>query len=163
MDVQKVSNGTQESMIRSMLNLKGDELIPDFVLERFLKIKKLLNRIDGRLTASVMAEALLSLGFDPDLNSFDGTPAEVAKLNVEAPVEPEPEAPAEPEEPEVFPDEIPHNILADGTKVSFSRNGEPTIGEIVGNQVVDEDVFYDVEIEGEDAPVMIAGDEIEVV
>ena len=70
MEAYKVLSKMEEETIRSMMKLKLDEFIPDWLLGEFAKYKKLLNRVDGRLDAGTIAAALIEYGFNPDKNEF---------------------------------------------------------------------------------------------
>lgn len=171
MEAYKIVTQFEEETIRSMMKLKLDEFIPDWLLNEFAKYKKLLNRVDGRLDAGTIAAALIEYGFNPDTNEFgdishitgeefvieeDGTVLPTAEYVPEPEVEDEPLA--EEEEPDQFEDE-PEAVADDpaptryvhpnGTKVQFMYMGEMTNGVIEGHEIQEEeDVFYSIEVDG---------------
>ena len=159
MEVHKILSGIEEGMVRSMAGIPVNDEIPAKLLERLAQHKKMINRVDGRLVAGVVAEILI--GMDFTMPVVEEVPVEVETAEV---VEPEVE---EVVEPETFEDETEpgRDFIPDGVTVSFTRDGEKQTGEIQDHQVYEEDIFYNIAVDGEegDIPVMLAEDEIEVV
>lgn len=152
MEVHRILNENQEELFRAMARIPEGVQIPDYVLERLLKHKKLLDRVGGTLKAEVLAEILVGLGFDPDTNSFEGKdpiqiPEEPIAVDSAETVEVEPEETVE-EEPEVFPeDDQPKPKFNVGDTATVLHNNEKVSCEITDVTIQDEDVWYTVDID----------------
>ena len=56
-------------LFRRMCGIKGE--LPDSLLKRYFQIKKLSDKIDGRLSSCDLARIALECGFDPDTMKFE--------------------------------------------------------------------------------------------
>ena len=71
MDLVDKMNETHKNMLRTMLGLNE---LPIFLLERYFSIKKLLDKIDGFISASDLIRIALDCGFNPDTMRFLDVP-----------------------------------------------------------------------------------------
>lgn len=56
-------------LFKRMLGIKGE--LPDFLLKRYFEIKKMTDRIDGRLSSTDLARIALECGFNPETMKFE--------------------------------------------------------------------------------------------
>jgi hypothetical protein len=165
-DVEITLGRTTAAMITQM---SRQPETPQFVIDRVLRLKKLMDRVDGVMSAGIIAQVLLDSGFDPEGNQYPGQPVpepvkaeELEKVDEEIVNVPSAKEPVViPDEPEEE-DEGPHNFLKDGTQVSFVADGEKKSGLIEKHQVDSEDVYYNIAVEGEADPYFIHSDDLTV-
>ncbi len=76
-DFQEKMDVNHRSYFIRMLKLK---VLPECVLEQYLKVKMMIDRIDGHLTVADLALIVLMAGYDPRTKEFTET-AEVEQLD----------------------------------------------------------------------------------
>lgn len=172
-DADVVLGRATADMIRGMTRSKT---IPDFVIDAFLQLKKLLDRVSGPINPATVARILLDLGFDAETNKFPEVDPEkqyvdsvtgVTDIDYEqtAPVVgmakpdfvPDPVEVAaatggtvsEPEVPAkvVGPEVIDDIPLKPGADVSFLYKGQQVNASVVSGTREQDELYYTLELE----------------
>jgi len=169
-------------LFRQMLGIKE---LPENLVRRYFSIKKMTDKVDGRLTPADLARIALDCGYDPELGEFVGfegtittgtAPFEKTTETIEEKVD-------EPEEADKSIKEVLYEKDVRGrTKLEDEEKTEPTAdvpesadigddeinvgdtvtalvddemkeGKIVGSQEKNDEMIYQVEIDGETVDV----------
>jgi hypothetical protein len=144
-----------------VLSMTRSNAIPNSVIRRICQIKKLIDRVDAPVNPCVIAGILIDCGFDPNSNTYyegeqaQPEPVESVELTKLGPSN-KTETPAPPVEDEYV------GLIPVGTKVSFMRGKGFETGEIKSAKTAQGVIFYDVEIEGEEEPVEVHEDDVEL-
>jgi len=143
---------THGDMFRRMLDV---EVIPEKVLVKYFELKKMTDKVDGRLTAGDLAKIAIAAGFDPETMSFPGS-EDLSKGDdevVEEAIIEEPalecldkDKPTAPADKPTGAADKPTAPLTPGTAVQVFYDGEILIGKIVGVPT-DDDSNYQIETE----------------
>lgn len=131
-------------LIKGMI---GKQAIPQAVKDMYLRMKKLIDKIDGRFTVCDLARVCLDAGYDPEEGKFTGKvfPVTVYADELSDPEEPtgEPVKEPDPEKPVKKPKEKP-KTLSPGTSVRAVDGAELIEGTIVGKSGSDGALQYTV-------------------
>ena len=141
-------------MIRGMTRNKT---IPDFVIEGFMDLKVLLDRVSGPINPATIARILLDLGFDARTNKFPEFDPERQYVDSVMGVVDEPQAPIAEDEPETIKLEVPAKAvepeviddipLKPGADVSFLFKGQDVQASVVSGTREQGELYYTVELE----------------
>jgi len=143
---------THGDMFRRMLDV---EVIPEKVLVKYFELKKMTDKVDGRLTAGDLAKIAIAAGFDPETMSFPfGEDADVQDkvqkpLSTEKPVDETTDETIDEDKLELASEKleaVATKPLTPGTAVQVFYDGEILIGKIVGVPT-DDDSNYQIETE----------------
>jgi recombinational DNA repair protein (RecF pathway) len=154
-DADAVLGKPTADMIRQMTRSRS---IPADVVDVFLTLKKLLDRVSAPLAAGLVAQLLLTAGFNPELNCY------VAEQNTSDETADHPAAdqiaalPGESESHSEY-----EGVLARGTMVSFLHKRQAANGVILDAERHDGELFYTVEMEDGEAPLLIHEDDLDEV
>lgn len=121
MDLAERLNTVHRDMFCSMLRMKEHQL-PEKLLIKYVDIKTLTDRIDGRISPCDLARMALDCGYDTVTGTFISDPQPVVVENIQAAIEPKPVIP---NPPPVIPEGVrpgkidieKEGILTPGTEV----------------------------------------------
>ncbi len=147
----------------------GVEKVPDSVVEQYFRIKRLVDKVDGRLTIVCLAGMVLDyqdyVSKKPEKPAEDEESSEIPADEQE---EEKPDLPA-PEAEEPSPkDEVEKTVdigeeeITPGMQVEVFQGDEILKGKVVGQQSDGSTVKYQVEVDGRDGAILVTRDEIEV-
>jgi len=130
--------------------------LPDVLVLAYLRIKKLVDKLDARLKPSDMAFVVLSAGYDPETKLFNGEVEPAKAKEVKRKIAPAVKKPQSPD------DTVAGNVFTNGTKVEVFYKGQVIKGKVVDSDIDGKNTTYYVKIANVDDPLVLAENEVSI-